>query len=31
VLDDAGPIGVVSVRDIIRCWVPGRTEAVLAG
>lgn len=31
VLDDAGPIGVVSVRDIIRCWAPGRTEAVLAG
>ncbi|MCS0634376.1 CBS domain-containing protein [Streptomyces sp. LP05-1] len=24
VLDGDGPIGVVSVRDIIRCWAPGR-------
>ncbi|GFH37665.1 CBS domain-containing protein [Streptomyces pacificus] len=33
VLDAQGPVGVVSVRDIIRCWTPGRrrTEAALAG
>ncbi|MER6911586.1 CBS domain-containing protein [Streptomyces sp. NPDC000594] len=24
VLDDRGPVGVVSVRDIIRCWAPVR-------
>ncbi|MEV0093513.1 CBS domain-containing protein [Streptomyces sp. NPDC050738] len=24
VLDDVGPVGVVSVRDIIRCWAPDR-------
>ncbi|MET9591358.1 CBS domain-containing protein [Streptomyces sp. NPDC006516] len=24
VLDADGPVGVVSVRDIIRCWVPAR-------
>ncbi|AKH84689.1 histidine kinase [Streptomyces sp. CNQ-509] len=24
VLDDAEPVGVVSVRDIIRCWTPAR-------
>ncbi|GAA3773417.1 cyclic nucleotide-binding/CBS domain-containing protein [Streptomyces phyllanthi] len=24
VLDQGGPIGIVSVRDIIRCWVPAR-------
>ncbi|GAA1351929.1 CBS domain-containing protein [Streptomyces beijiangensis] len=24
VLDDMGPVGVVSVRDIIRAWAPGR-------
>ncbi|MEU1072290.1 MULTISPECIES: CBS domain-containing protein [unclassified Streptomyces] len=24
VLDGAGPVGVVSVRDIIRCWAPSR-------
>ncbi|MEU4350696.1 CBS domain-containing protein [Streptomyces sp. NPDC023838] len=24
VLDGDGPVGVVSVRDIIRCWAPGR-------
>ncbi|MFJ6576086.1 cyclic nucleotide-binding/CBS domain-containing protein [Streptomyces sp. NPDC091368] len=22
VLDDLGPVGIVSVRDIIRCWIP---------
>lgn len=27
VLDDREPVGVVSVRDIIGCWVPARTEA----
>ncbi|AWI30862.1 CBS domain-containing protein [Streptomyces tirandamycinicus] len=39
VLDAQGPVGVVSVRDIIRCWAPARhrtdrtdrTEATLAG
>jgi CBS domain-containing protein len=24
VLDDGEPVGIVSVRDIIRCWVPAR-------
>lgn len=24
VLDDSGPVGIVSVRDIIRCWAPRR-------
>ncbi|MFF5335263.1 cyclic nucleotide-binding/CBS domain-containing protein [Streptomyces sp. NPDC013181] len=24
VLDEDGPVGVVSVRDIIRCWTPAR-------
>ncbi|MFI1014052.1 cyclic nucleotide-binding/CBS domain-containing protein [Streptomyces sp. NPDC020965] len=24
VLDDEGPVGIVSVRDIISCWVPAR-------
>ncbi|MFI6062520.1 cyclic nucleotide-binding/CBS domain-containing protein [Streptomyces sp. NPDC051286] len=24
VLDDHGPVGIVSVRDIIRCWAPAR-------
>ncbi|MFF2325248.1 MULTISPECIES: cyclic nucleotide-binding/CBS domain-containing protein [unclassified Streptomyces] len=24
VLDDHGPVGVVSVRDILRCWTPTR-------
>ncbi|MEE1741596.1 CBS domain-containing protein [Streptomyces sp. BE147] len=28
VLDDAGPVGVVSVRDIIRCWAPVRRRTV---
>ncbi|WNI29373.1 CBS domain-containing protein [Streptomyces sp. ITFR-6] len=32
VLDDNGPVGVVSVRDIIRCWAPaGRHPAALVG
>ncbi|PVE06591.1 cyclic nucleotide-binding/CBS domain-containing protein [Streptomyces scopuliridis] len=32
VLDAHEPVGVVSVRDIIRCWAPARREAaVLAG
>ncbi|MET9802340.1 CBS domain-containing protein [Streptomyces sp. NPDC006368] len=28
VLDGHGPVGIVSVRDIIRCWAPVRREAV---
>ena len=28
VLDDHGPVGVVSVRDIIRCWAPTRRHPV---
>ncbi|MEU8519213.1 CBS domain-containing protein [Streptomyces sp. NBC_01216] len=32
VLDGAGPIGIVSVRDIIRCWTPAhRRSAAPAG
>ncbi|MFE4534342.1 cyclic nucleotide-binding/CBS domain-containing protein [Streptomyces scopuliridis] len=32
VLDEHEPVGIVSVRDIIRCWAPARREAaVLAG
>jgi CBS domain-containing protein len=31
VLDDHGPVGIVSVRDIIRCWAPARRETALAG
>lgn len=27
VLDDLEPVGIVSVRDIIRCWVPARRPA----
>ncbi|MEV2213159.1 CBS domain-containing protein [Streptomyces sp. NPDC050997] len=27
VLDRDGPVGIVSVRDIIRCWVPARQHA----
>lgn len=27
VLDQGAPIGIVSVRDIIRCWVPARQHA----
>ncbi|WP_329463154.1 CBS domain-containing protein [Streptomyces sp. NBC_01431] len=30
VLDGDGPVGVVSVRDIIRCWAPARHEAAMA-
>ncbi|MFD5820306.1 cyclic nucleotide-binding/CBS domain-containing protein [Streptomyces sp. NPDC059618] len=26
VLDGGGPVGIVSVRDIIRCWVPARQQ-----
>lgn len=32
VLDSKGPVGIVSVRDIIRCWAPVRRHpATLAG
>ncbi|WP_327234569.1 CBS domain-containing protein [Streptomyces sp. NBC_01317] len=32
VLDDHEPVGIVSVRDIIRCWAPAKTRAaVMAG
>ncbi|MFF3749644.1 cyclic nucleotide-binding/CBS domain-containing protein [Streptomyces sp. NPDC002018] len=32
VLNDREPVGIVSVRDIIRCWAPDRREAaVLTG
>ncbi|MEE1757334.1 CBS domain-containing protein [Streptomyces sp. SP18CS02] len=32
VLDGHGPVGIVSVRDIIRCWVPvRRPAATMAG
>ncbi|MFI9581453.1 cyclic nucleotide-binding/CBS domain-containing protein [Streptomyces sp. NPDC052236] len=27
VLDGDGPVGIVSVRDIIRCWAPARRRA----
>ncbi|MGW7268347.1 CBS domain-containing protein [Streptomyces sp. NPDC054842] len=27
VLDAAAPVGIVSVRDIIRCWAPARQHA----
>ncbi|MFC8506126.1 cyclic nucleotide-binding/CBS domain-containing protein [Streptomyces sp. NPDC057411] len=27
VLDDHGPVGIVSVRDIIRCWLPVHSVA----
>ncbi|MFE7777747.1 cyclic nucleotide-binding/CBS domain-containing protein [Streptomyces sp. NPDC057445] len=30
VLDSGGAIGVVSVRDIIRCWAPARHRATAA-
>ncbi|MQS35524.1 CBS domain-containing protein [Streptomyces katsurahamanus] len=26
VLDGEGPVGIVSVRDIIRCWAPARRD-----
>jgi signal-transduction protein with cAMP-binding, CBS, and nucleotidyltransferase domain len=29
VLDDDQPVGVVSVRDIIRCWAPARQQVAL--
>ncbi|MCE7080539.1 cyclic nucleotide-binding/CBS domain-containing protein [Streptomyces sp. ST2-7A] len=28
VLRDGGPVGIVSVRDIVRCWTPVPTAAV---
>ncbi|MFC8533729.1 cyclic nucleotide-binding/CBS domain-containing protein [Streptomyces sp. NPDC057249] len=32
VLDDGGPVAIVSVRDIIRCWTPApRRPAALVG
>ncbi|WP_327325960.1 CBS domain-containing protein [Streptomyces sp. NBC_01210] len=32
VLDKDGPVGIVSVRDIIRCWAPVRRHpAILTG
>ncbi|MFE0426205.1 cyclic nucleotide-binding/CBS domain-containing protein [Streptomyces sp. NPDC058953] len=32
VLDDTGPVGIVSVRDIVRCWAPARRHrATLVG
>ncbi|MFJ5221927.1 cyclic nucleotide-binding/CBS domain-containing protein [Streptomyces sp. NPDC088400] len=32
VLNEREPVGIVSVRDIIRCWAPARREAaVLTG
>lgn len=27
VLDEGAPVGIVSVRDIIRCWAPARQPA----
>ncbi|MER5883574.1 CBS domain-containing protein [Streptomyces sp. NPDC001941] len=30
VLDGDGPVGIVSVRDIIRCWAPARRHAASA-
>ncbi|NXY93956.1 CBS domain-containing protein [Streptomyces sp. BR123] len=30
VVEDGGPVGIVSVRDIIRCWVPTRRSTVAA-
>ncbi|MFC8458667.1 cyclic nucleotide-binding/CBS domain-containing protein, partial [Streptomyces sp. NPDC057242] len=27
VLDDNGPVGIVSVRDIVRCWIPVHSAA----
>ncbi|WP_159772749.1 CBS domain-containing protein [Streptomyces sp. HM190] len=27
VLDEAAPVGIVSVRDIVRCWAPARQHA----
>ncbi|MFF6789879.1 cyclic nucleotide-binding/CBS domain-containing protein [Streptomyces filamentosus] len=31
VLDDLGPVGMVSVRDIIRCWLPVHGAGAAAG
>lgn len=31
VLDEREPVGIVSVRDIIRCWAPATVQPVLAG
>ncbi|MEU7738672.1 CBS domain-containing protein [Streptomyces griseus] len=31
VLDGDGPVGIVSVRDIIRCWAPARRTFAAAG
>ncbi|MFD9908599.1 cyclic nucleotide-binding/CBS domain-containing protein [Streptomyces sp. NPDC059063] len=30
VLDDGEPVGIVSVRDIIRCWAPSRRPTTVA-
>lgn len=30
VLEDGGPVGIVSVRDIIRCWLPQRRTVLPA-
>ncbi|MFD5558344.1 MULTISPECIES: cyclic nucleotide-binding/CBS domain-containing protein [unclassified Streptomyces] len=30
VLGDSEPVGVVSVRDVLRCWVPARRRAASA-
>ncbi|WP_030291261.1 cyclic nucleotide-binding/CBS domain-containing protein [Streptomyces katrae] len=30
VLEHGGPVGIVSVRDVIRCWVPARRSTVPA-
>ncbi|CAL9525018.1 CBS domain-containing protein [Streptomyces sp. enrichment culture] len=30
VLDGRGPVGVVSVRDVLRCWAPARRPATAA-
>jgi CBS domain-containing protein len=29
VLDDTGPVGVVSVRDLLRCWAPALRRAAV--
>ncbi|MFE5734844.1 cyclic nucleotide-binding/CBS domain-containing protein [Streptomyces sp. NPDC056528] len=30
VLDDHGPVGIVSVRDIVRCWIPVHSAGAAA-
>ncbi|OEJ94485.1 CBS domain-containing protein [Streptomyces thermolilacinus] len=30
VLDGRGPVGVVSVRDVLRCWAPARRRTAAA-